>query len=66
MLFGDSETLIDVMPGLNISFSNNVRKALFMLSCDQSRSVLPEFRASQRSNRFLNPELVLFGLAQTL
>jgi hypothetical protein len=25
------KTLIDVMPGLNISFSSNVRKALFML-----------------------------------
>jgi hypothetical protein len=25
------ETLIDVMPGLNISFSSNVCKALFML-----------------------------------
>jgi hypothetical protein len=25
------KTLIDVMPGLDISFSSNVRKALFML-----------------------------------
>jgi hypothetical protein len=60
------KTLIDVLPGLNISSSNDVRKALFMLSCDQSRSVLHEFCASQGSNRFLNTELVSFGLAQTL
>jgi hypothetical protein len=31
MLFGNSENPIDVMPGSNISFSNNVRKALVML-----------------------------------
>jgi hypothetical protein len=60
------KTPIDVMPGLNISSSNDVRKALFMLSCDRSRSVLHKFYASQRSNRFLNLELVSFGLAHTL
>jgi hypothetical protein len=52
------KTLIDVVPGFNISSSNDVRKALFMLSGDQSGSVLHEFCASQRSNRFLNTELV--------
>jgi hypothetical protein len=66
MLLVILKTLIDVLPGLNISSSNDVRKALFMLSCDQSRSVLHKFCASQSSNRFLNPELVLWGLAQTL
>jgi hypothetical protein len=35
-------------------------------SSDQSSSVLHEFRANQRSNRLLNPELILFGLAQNL
>jgi hypothetical protein len=51
---------------LNISFSNDVRTASIMLSCDQPRSVLHECCANPRSNRFLNPELVHFGLAQTL
>jgi hypothetical protein len=47
-------------------FSNDVRKAPFMLSGDQSSSMLHRFRVNHRSNQFLNPELVLFGLAQTL
>jgi hypothetical protein len=43
-----------------------VRKAIVMLSCDQSSSVLHQFRVNHISNQFLNPELVLFSLAQTL
>jgi hypothetical protein len=31
MLFGNSKTLINIMPELNISFSSNVRMALFTL-----------------------------------
>jgi hypothetical protein len=37
-----------------------------MVSCDQSSSVLHQLRVDHRSNQFLNPELVLFGLAQIL
>jgi hypothetical protein len=35
-------------------------------SCDESSSVLHKFRVNQRSNQFLSPELILFGLAQAL
>jgi hypothetical protein len=35
-------------------------------SCDPSSSVLQKFRVNQRSNRFINPELILFSLAQNL
>jgi hypothetical protein len=35
-------------------------------SCEPSSSVLHELRVSQESNRLLNPELILFGLAQNL
>jgi hypothetical protein len=36
-------------------------------SCDQSSFVLQKnFRVNQRSNRFFNPELIPFGLAQNL
>jgi hypothetical protein len=66
MLLVILKTLINVLPQLNIPFRNDVRKALIMLSCDQSSSVLYQFRVNHRSNQFLNPELVLFGLAQTL
>jgi hypothetical protein len=33
---------------------------------EMSSSVLHELRANQESNRLLNPELILFGLAQNL
>jgi hypothetical protein len=66
------KTLIDVMPGLNIPFSSNVRKALFMLVvikpkfCSESQT-RQKVRANQRSNRFLYPELIPFvGLAHNL
>jgi hypothetical protein len=66
------KTLIDVMPSLNISFSSNVRKALFMLVvikpkfCSESQT-RQKVRANQRSNRFLNPELISFvSLAHNL
>jgi hypothetical protein len=35
-------------------------------SCDPSSSVLRELSANQESNRFINPELILFGPAQNL
>jgi hypothetical protein len=35
-------------------------------SCEPSSFVLHEFRVNQRSNRFFNPELILFGLGQNL
>jgi hypothetical protein len=35
-------------------------------SCDQSSSVLHKFRVNQRSNRFINPELILLVLLMTL
>jgi hypothetical protein len=54
------------MLGLDISFSSNVRKALFMLVVINQDSVLHKFRGNQRSNRFLNPELILSGLAHNL
>jgi hypothetical protein len=66
MLLVILKTLIDVLPGLNIPFNHAVREALIMLSCDQSSSMLHQFRVNHRSNHFLDPELVLFGLAQTL
>jgi hypothetical protein len=66
MLLVILKTLIDVLPWLNIPFSNDVRKSIVMLSCDQSSSVLHQLRVNHRSNQLLNPELVLFGLAQTL
>jgi hypothetical protein len=66
MLLVILKTLIDVLPCLNIPFSNDVRTALIMLSCDQSRFVLHGFGANPRSNQFLDPKLVLFGLAQTV
>jgi hypothetical protein len=66
MLLVISKTLIDVLPCLNIISRNEVREALVMLSDDQSSSVLHRFRVNHRSNQFLNPELDLFGLAQTL
>jgi hypothetical protein len=66
------KTLINVMPSLNISFSSNVRKALFMLVvikpkfCSESQT-RQKVRANQRSNRFLNPELISFvSLAHNL
>jgi hypothetical protein len=40
--------------------------SIIYASCDQSSSVLHELRANQESNRFINPELILFGLAQNL
>jgi hypothetical protein len=35
-------------------------------SCDPSSSVLQKFRVNQRSNRFINPELILLVLLTTL
>jgi hypothetical protein len=39
---------------------------IIYVSCEPSSSVLHELRANQRSNRFLSPEFILFGLAQNL
>jgi hypothetical protein len=66
MLLVILKTLINVLPQLNIPFRNDVRKALIMLGCDQSSSVFHQFHVNHRSSQFLNPALVLFGLAQTL
>jgi hypothetical protein len=35
-------------------------------SCDQSSSVLHKFRVDQRSNRFIDPELIPLVLLTTL
>jgi hypothetical protein len=40
--------------------------SIIYASGDKSSSVLQKFRVNQRSNRFLNPELIPFGLAQNL
>jgi hypothetical protein len=63
---GNSENSHRCTALISISFRNDVRKTLVVLSCDQSSSVLHQLRVDHRSNQFLNPELVLFGLAQTL
>jgi hypothetical protein len=59
------------MFGLNISFSSNVRKALFMLVVIQSKfgsesQTRSKSCANQRSNRFCNPELIFYGFAHNL
>jgi hypothetical protein len=57
------------MPGLNIPFSSNIRKALFVLVVIKSSTVMNlkfvrKFRANPRSNRILSPELVLWFCLQ--
>jgi hypothetical protein len=59
------------MPGLNIPFSSNVRKELFVLVVIKSSPVMnlklvQKSRANQRSDQILNPELIPFGLARNL
>jgi hypothetical protein len=54
------------MSGLNISFSSNVRKAFFMLVVINQVLWSENFVPNQRSNRFLNPELILLVLLTTL
>jgi hypothetical protein len=59
------------MPGLNIPFSSNVRKALFMLVVIKSSSVVnlklvQKFCVNQRFDRILSPDLILLVLVTTL
>jgi hypothetical protein len=59
------------MPGLDISFRNDLCKVLFVLVVIKSSSMMnlklvQKFCANQRSNRILSPELILSGLAHNL
>jgi hypothetical protein len=59
------------MPGINIFFSSDLRKPLFMLVVIKSSFVVnlklvQKFCANQRSNRILSPELILLVLLTIL
>jgi hypothetical protein len=68
-IVGNSKNpLVDVMSWLNISFRNDLRNALFMLVsikskfCSESQT-RPKILCQSRSDQFLTPKLILFGLA---
>jgi hypothetical protein len=54
------------MPGLNISFRNDLCKVLFVPVVINQSSVVQKFRANQRFNRILSPERILLVLLTTL